>query len=94
MAVKMTKNNITRDLKRIEREMKALPKETYKYWVSITPKDTGNARRSTYLIANTIHASYVYASRLDEGYSKQAPEGMTKPTEKFIEQRVKKILGK
>lgn len=69
-----------------------LPQEAYDHFVSITPIDTGNARRSTRLVGNkTIEANYAYARRLDEGYSKQARGGMTKPTEKFIKDRVKQI---
>lgn len=55
-----------------------------------TPVDTGRARKSTVLRDNEIQAQYPYAQRLDKGYSKQAPDGMTKPTEKYIEQYVKK----
>lgn len=55
-----------------------------------TPVDTGRARKSTLLKDNEIQARYPYAQRLDQGWSKQAPEGMTKPTENYIEQYVKK----
>lgn len=82
------------NLKKAINELKQLPQETYNYFVSITPIDTGNARRSTSLSGKTIHANYPYAQRLDTGWSKQAPDGMTKPTEKFVERRVKQISGK
>lgn len=72
-------------------EVKKIPQDAYNYFVSITPIDTGNARRSTSLRNTTIEANYPYAQRLDEGWSKQAKDGMTKPTGKFIDARVKKI---
>ena len=51
------------------------------YMRSITPIRTGNARRNTNLRDTTITADYPYAERLDNGWSKQALDGMTAPTE-------------
>jgi len=76
------------------KEVAQLPIDTHKYFVSITPIDTGNARRSTSLRGKTIEANYPYAKRLDEGWSRQAPQGMVKPTERFVEKRVKEINQK
>jgi hypothetical protein len=73
---------------------KKLAKEAYNYFVAITPIDSGNARRNTSLKGDEIHASYPYAKRLDQGWSKQAPGGMTKPTEKFVGEYIRKELGK
>lgn len=81
-------------LKSVQRQLAALPNDAYKYWVSITPIDTGNARRSTSLSGKTIHANYPYADRLDKGWSKQAKNGMIKPTQEFIRKRVKQITGR
>jgi hypothetical protein len=53
--------------------------DTGKYYKRITPKDTGNAQRNTQRTQKKIIANYPYAGRLDEGWSKQAPEGMTDP---------------
>ena len=64
----------------------------YKAFVKNTPIRSGNARRKTRLQGKTINANYPYAKRLDEGYSQQAPDGMTKPTEDFIKKRVAAIL--
>ena len=91
---KVTKDAVTPSLKRLKKELAALPREVYNYWVSVTPIDTGNARRKTKLVGDTIHANYAYADRLDEGYSKQAPNGMTEPTNKFIEKRIRQMLRK
>ena len=46
------------------------------------------------LSGDTIRADYAYAQRLDNGYSNQAPRGMTEPTEKWLARRVKQIKGK
>ena len=77
-----------------ERVAKTLPKEAYEFFVDSTPIRSGNARRSTRLRGDTIDANYNYAERLDEGYSRQAPKGMTGPTEKFLEKRIDDLIGK
>lgn len=87
-------DNITPDLKRIQAALKKLPGLAYDVWMKNTPIRSGNARRHTNLKSNKIQAQYPYAQRLDEGYSKQSPKGMTEPTEKFIEQEIRKIMGK
>lgn len=53
----------------------------------------GNARRNTMLKGNTIEANYPYAKRLEEGYSSQAPDGMTEPTLESVREYVYKTLG-
>jgi hypothetical protein len=40
------------------------------------------------LSGNKIVADYGYAGRLDEGASRQAPEGMSDPTIEYIEQTI------
>ena len=77
-----------------EKVAKTLPKEAYDYFVDSTPIRTGNARRSTRLRGNTIDANYAYAERLDDGYSRQAPKGMSEPTEKFLQTRIDNLIGK
>ena len=88
------RDRITPDIDRQLRLLERLPRDAYEHWRSITPVDTGRARRSTRLRGDTIVARYPYAERLDQGYSKQAPDGMSKPTEKFVEQRIEKISRK
>lgn len=75
-------------------QIRKLPDEAYKFFVGITPIDTGNARKSTSKSGNTINANYPYAKRLDEGWSKQAKDGMVKPTEAFLRKRMHQITGK
>jgi hypothetical protein len=92
MSVTLNVNTITSSLKRVQKKLNNLPKEAYQEFVDETPIRSGNARRKTRLQGKTINANYPYAKRLDEGYSKQSPDGMTKPTEAFIKKRVKQIL--
>ena len=88
-----TTNDMSRSLARIKRKLLAVPRQAYKEWLKLTPVRSGKARRSTkFRGKNTIHANYEYAHKLDEGYSKQAPDGMSKPTEEFIQKEVQKIL--
>ena len=53
-----------------------------------TPKLSGNARRNTKLSGDRILAQYPYAQRLDQGYSKQAPDGMSTPTTEYIKKYI------
>ena len=61
-----------------------LADEAYKVFRANTPVRSGNARRNTNLYQDSIEANYAYAQRLDGGYSKQSPRGMTKPTDDYI----------
>ena len=70
----------------------SLLQSAYKHFVSITPVRSGNARRNTKLTRDSIQADYPYAERLDTGWSKQATDGMTGPTEQFLENEVQNIL--
>jgi hypothetical protein len=74
-------------------DSKKLAQEAYNYFRSITPiapVNGGNARRNTHLVNNEIRADYAYATRLDNGWSRQAPNGMSEPTTKFIQEYIKK----
>jgi hypothetical protein len=94
MKFKLVNDGITSSLRRIQSELDKVPQQAYDVWVKGTPKRTGNARRSTRLKGDEIQARYAYATRLDEGWSKQAPDGMSKPTEQFINRRLKQIMRK
>jgi hypothetical protein len=65
----------------------------YKTFKSVTPIRSGNARRKTKKEGKRIVADYPYAQRLEEGYSKQAPKGMTEPTIDAIRDYVFKKTG-
>lgn len=65
------------------------------YMRSITPIRTGNARAHTGAVSDTeIVADYPYAEKLDQGYSSQAPDGMSKKTIQYIERLVTQELKK
>ena len=69
--------------------------KAYDFFKAKTPIRSGNARSRTSLKnKNTIDANYAYAKRLDEGYSKQAPQGMVEPTVKEIDRLIKIELKK
>jgi hypothetical protein len=67
--------------------------EAHRYFKSITPIRTGNARRNTFKTADGVDANYPYAARLDEGYSRQAPRGMSDPTIAYMEQVFDKLVA-
>lgn len=82
-------NNLLKDVESLKPD---LLNSAYKFFVAHTPIRSGNARRNTIKTDDAIIADYAYAQRLDEGYSKQSPEGMTGPTLEFLEKEVEKIL--
>lgn len=88
-------DKLTPILKGMQKELASYPADALKEFKALTPIDTGNARRRTTLVNNdTIEANYAYAKPLDEGHSKQAPYGMTKPFEKWQRTKSKRIFGK
>lgn len=94
-----TSDTITPSLDRIQRELDTLGAGAFKTWVANTPVRTGNARSKTRLSgAGTdkarIDANYPYAVPLDRGRSRQAPQGMSRPTLAWLRQAVKRILRK
>jgi hypothetical protein len=94
MAINFNMSEVSRMFNQAEAVAKTLPKEAYDYFVDSTPIRTGNARSKTRLRGNTIDANYPYAERLDDGYSRQAPKGMSQPTEKFLQKRIDDLIGK
>jgi hypothetical protein len=94
MSLKLRVDNISPSLSKIQSSIPNVVQSTYRHFVSITPKDTGNARNKTRLQGNTINADYAYAQRLDKGWSKQAPKGMVAPTILFLERALRRIVRK
>lgn len=88
-------NNTAQTFKQLAGLPGAVAQRAYAYFVAVTPRRSGNARRQTRLDKTTIDANYPYASNLDQGASPKAPQGMTEPTIKklagFVEQEKKKI---
>jgi hypothetical protein len=68
-----------------------LPKYAYEEFRAVTPIRTGNARSKTDLQGNEIQGNYPYVNRLNKGWSKQAPEGMTDPTIEKLRAKVRNI---
>lgn len=88
-------DGITPVLKGMQRELNKYPQDAEREFKALTPIDTGHARRNTRLVKNdTIEANYPYAQPLDQGHSRQAPQGMTKPFEKWVRGKLKQIFGK
>jgi hypothetical protein len=85
-------NNISPRLRRIESQFPAIKKHGYEEFRKVTPKRTGNAKNSTTLRGDEIQGNYAYANRLNEGYSRQAPKGMTDPTIDSVQKYVRRIV--
>ena len=95
MQVKFDHTQLDQLVKDFKKEAAALPQASLNKFVSLTPIDKGNARRNTKLRGkDVIVADYPYAERLDTGWSKQAPKGMSEPFEQwfrtYTEKRFKK----
>jgi len=93
MRIIVKKQDVERKLARINRRLKTVPRKSYEFFKDKTPIDSGNAKKSTKLIKPaTINANYPYADRLDNGWSRQAPFGMSLPTMLYIKSLVKKVM--
>lgn len=90
--VRITKNTMGPSIGKIVARFEKLPNDAYQYWKSITPIASGNARRRTRLQGSKIKANYNYAVPLDNGHSSQAPRGMSKPTEQFVRNKIKRSI--
>ncbi len=89
------------DAKAVEKMFKNLEnigpdvmKESGEFFKKTTPIRSGNARSNTRTVKTRIEARYGYAGRLDDGWSQQAPKGMSEPTEKDIDKQVDQYLRK
>lgn len=94
-------DQITGDIDQIKKEIAELPRAALIEYRRLTPRRTGNAQRKTQLKGQTIQANYAYAEVLDAGRgnrdgqmrgSTQAPQGMTKPWEQWLQNRVDKFM--
>lgn len=87
-------DGITPALKGMKAALANYPKQAEAKFKALTPIDTGNARRNTRLVNDTIEANYPYAVPLDNGHSKQAPQGMTKPFARWVQEKARYIFGR
>lgn len=92
VSVTKTTDKMSQDIERRQAQLAKLPEQAYQVFRAATPKATGNARKNTRLKGDTIEANYAYATRLDDGYSPKSPQGMTKPTEQFLQKTADKIM--
>lgn len=92
VSVMKVNDNISSDIDSKIKELQGVPSGAFKEFKQHTPIRSGNARRKTRLDDDTIRADYSYAVRLDQGSSKQAPDGMTKPTFAWIKKATDKIF--
>lgn len=87
-------DKLSRKLQEKEIKLDQVTEDVFQFFKSHTPIKTGNARKRTVLKNDTIVADYAYAKPLDQGRSKQAPDGMSKPTAAYFKKRIDAILGK
>ncbi len=94
--IKISKRDLASLSKGITKAVDNAMDDTYKYFKDITPKRSGNARRNTKYRKNQreIIADYAYGERLDNGWSKQAPRGMTEPSLKHLVKQLDKNFRK
>ena len=92
MGIKISRRDLGLLQKDVNKAVSNSMSSTYRYFRRITPKKSGNARSKTdYDQRNLIiEADYPYAARLDTGWSKQAPRGMTEPSVKHLESQITK----
>lgn len=96
MKFRKTTNKILPHHARLMARLKPIPSKAYQYFKGVTPIKTGNARSKTTFVertnGGTIRGDYPYANRLNDGYSKQAKNGMTEPTIREIRRMVRRVL--
>lgn len=85
------RNNIEARLRELERNLDRIKDHAVEEFRKVTPIRTGNARSKTGRIQQGVEAAYPYAVRLNQGYSRQAPSGMTDPTIEKIREYVRRI---
>jgi hypothetical protein len=89
MTVNFDMSGLTKKFKDAAAVKREVMKPAFDFFVKTTPIRSGNARSKTTLNNDVIDANYPYAGKLDSGYSKQAPKGMTEPALKELTRLVK-----
>jgi len=93
LSIKIDARGLKSKLKRWTFQVEQLPERALAQFIKETPIRTGNARRNTVLQSkNTISGEYPYSRRLENGWSKQAPNGMVTPTEKWLTKEFNRIF--
>ena len=97
----------SREIKELFKQLEDMPVDTikagYRVYKDTTPVKTGNAKSKTGVKTsskpsargNQIQAKYGYANKLDEGWSRQAPDGMSKGAidemDNFVDEYINRI---
>jgi hypothetical protein len=94
--IKVDYSKLTKKIANLKKVKEKAMAEALVFFKKSTPIRSGNARKNTYLNAKKdIVADYAYAEKLDTGWSKQARQGMTKPTltelKKIVKKQVKNL---
>jgi hypothetical protein len=93
MSITRTQDQITPSLGNIVKGINKFPQQALQKVIKLTPVKTGYARQHTKLVQNkTITGDYSYAGALNEGKSRQAPDGIVKPFIPWAEDTVLKII--
>lgn len=92
--LKIDDSEVRQMLKDIQLDVVKAWRDSGKLFKDKTPVRTGNARSRTHLSSERISANYGYAGRLDDGWSKQAPKGMSDPTIDYFEKQIDIIVRK
>lgn len=95
VGIKLNKRDVAALAKDVQDAIDDSLEDTYDYYKKATPIKLGNARRNTKFSATNkeIKSDYDYAGRLDNGWSKQAPNGFTKQSYAFLKRRLGKLFS-
>lgn len=95
MEIKVNTKDVTKMFKQLGGVPDDVHNDAFKFLRQETPKRSGNARRKTKKESGLrIGSRYPYAQRLDDGWSRQAPNGFTDPTIDKMAQLVDKEIRK
>jgi len=85
------RSKIKARMEEVERKVGKIKDFAHEEFRAITPIRTGNARSKTNRTNVGVEAAYPYANALNDGRSRQAPQGMTAPTVDKISDYVRKM---
>lgn len=93
MSITRTQDQITPSLTEMAKGINKFPAKALVKVKQLTPVKTGNARSHTVLQNNkTITGNYTYAGALNDGKSRQAPQGIVTPFIPWADAEVLKII--
>jgi hypothetical protein len=96
MDIKVKTKDITKLFSQLGKMPKGVHSDAFTFLRQATPIRSGNARRKTKKESRLrIGSRYGYAGKLDDGFSRQAPDGFTEPTidkmEQLVDREIRKI---